>query len=154
MATNEIRFRRPKDHEILMQTLREDGKFSTLRDVMLFAAAVGYHQGRRESFQSAGEPVRYETMMDPTWAGPLMEMLAAAAYPEDPEILSPSRRQDQVTVFEEFVNGGLNYLQGELNVRKEPADVLCASLVIDALSDAVGKDLSMKDLVDELTWGS
>lgn len=138
-----------------MQTLRQEAGFQTLRDVLLFAAAVGHHEGRREPFTASGEPIRYEIMMDPIWAAPLLQMMATAAYPDDPEILAPSRIQEQVSVFEDYANGGLNYLQGELNVRRDSADVICASLVVDALADVdTAEGPSLVSLVNELTWGA
>jgi dnd system-associated protein 4 len=151
--TAEIRFRRPKDHELLIQTLRDEAEFPTIRDVLLFAAALGHANGRREPFQSSGEPIRFEQMMAPTWAQPLVEMLATAGFPDDPEILSSKRLQDQVTVFEEYANGGLSYLQGQMNTRRESADVVCSSLVVDALADIdLGEGPSVDELVDELAW--
>ena len=41
-SPGEVRARRPQAHEALMLQLQKDGRFPTFRDVLLFAAAVGF----------------------------------------------------------------------------------------------------------------
>ncbi|MCG7611530.1 hypothetical protein [Mycobacterium sp. CnD-18-1] len=62
-AQGEVRARRPQQHEALMQEMQNEAKFPTYRDILLFAAAVGFHQQRRVSFTaSSGDPIRYEVL--------------------------------------------------------------------------------------------
>lgn len=154
MATGERRVRRPKDKEILIQTLQTDAGFPRIRDVLLFAAALGFHRQRRQPFAESGEPIRWDTLTDPAHAKTLIATIAAASNPEDPEILASGREDERVTIFEEYANGGLEVLQGEINKRKEPTDQVCLSLVADVIADAANHSrLSIDSLVDELSWG-
>ena len=130
------RVRRPERHEVLIQQLRNDAGFPAMRDVMLFAAGVGFGQGRRVPFDKSGEPIRYEILTNDALAEPFVSMLAAVTKEGDPEILDASRLPERITIFEEYANGGLEYIQEQLNTRREPLDVIIRSLTTEAVSDA------------------
>lgn len=132
----DVRIRRPQAHEALIQEMRsEDVGFPTMRDVLLFAGAVGIRYQRSANLGSpAGEPIRYETLTAPGFAEALVSMIAASEV-DDPEILDNTRLEERVKIFERFVCGGLEYIQELMNVRSQPVELVVADLVTDALSE-------------------
>lgn len=130
----EARVRRPKDkEELIQQMLAEgDGPFTTMRDVLLFAAAFGWHRQRHESLGEAGEPIRYEVFRRSATAEAFIDSLAAISHPEDPSILADNRLPERIELFEEYANGGLAELQGEINASRSTVTEVLAGLVRQA----------------------
>lgn len=154
-AQPEVRVRRPQAHEALMQELQNEGSFPTYRDILLFAAAVGFSQERRLPFTgTSGDPIRYETMTIPAFSDTLINMLAANEVPEDPEVMDGSRIEERVKIFEEYANGGLEYIQDQVNVRHKPANLVVIDLAAEALSaDGGTRPASVDELLGGVTWG-
>ncbi|MFF4198843.1 DNA phosphorothioation-associated protein 4 [Nonomuraea sp. NPDC001831] len=127
----EQRVRRPKGHETLIQQLSKDGDgpFTSMASTLLFAASVGYAHGRRKEFSDTNEPIRYEVFRRSPTAEAFIDSLGVLEHPGDPSILSEERLGERVTIFEEYANGGLNYIQGEINASK--------SRVMDVLLEMV-----------------
>ena len=152
--TNEVRARRPKAHELLMQELHAEGLFSTFRDLLIFAAAVGFQQRRRVPFAaSAGDPIRYEVLTGPGFSDTLISMIAANVVSDDPEILDETRIEERVRIFEEYASGGLEYIQEQVNVRHQPAALVAIDLVTEAFEQDSGAiAVSVEDLLSGVTW--
>lgn len=149
MSMVDPRVRRPERHEVLIQRLRNDAGFPAMRDVMLFAAGVGFAQARRVPFDKSGEPIRYEILTGDAMAEPFVSMLAAVTNEGDPEILDTNRLPERITIFEEYANGGLEYLQEQLNTRREPLDVVVRSIAVEAVSDAgTVRGATIEELLD------
>ncbi|MBS2966562.1 DNA phosphorothioation-associated protein 4 [Actinocrinis puniceicyclus] len=147
------RVRRPQQHEGLLAELRTDALFPTFRDVLLFAAALGSHIGRRVPLTSASEPIRYETLREPAFADALVNMIAANEPPRDPEIMDHTRLAERIRIFEEYVNGGLEYLQEQINVRHQPADVVVIALTTEAFEhDGGAEAVSVDELLSGVNW--
>lgn len=153
-ATGDVRVRRPNQHEALIIELRDDAAFSTIRDTLLFAAAVGVRMARRVAFTAVGgDPIRYETLTGPTFSDALISMLAAKEAPDDPEILDSSRLEERVRIFEEFANGGLEYVQEQVNIRHQPASQVVIALATEALAEDAGAEpASIDELLGGVTW--
>lgn len=150
-VSSDVRVRRPQRHEALMQQMRADAGFVTYRDILLFAAGLGVLQQRRLSFEGTAEPIRYDTLTDPSFAEALVNMIAAIEYPDDANVMSVERLGDRVHAFEEYANGGLEYLQEQINIRHQPVDLVVVSLVTDALAHAAAAEPAS---VDELLGGA
>jgi len=151
MSGSEQRVRRPEQHEALIQHLRDEGGFPTMRDILLFAAGVGFANGRRVPLQKPGEGIRYEVLVNDSLADPFVSMLAAVTHPDDPEILDSARLDERVKIFEEYANGGLEYIQEQANSRHLPYDVIVRSLATEALDDTrTAEPASISDLLDPL----
>lgn len=149
MSVIDPRVRRPERHEVLIQQLRNDAGFPAMRDALLFAAGVGFAQGRRVPFDKSGEPIRYEILTSDALAEPFVSMLAAVSTEGDPEILDAVRLPERITIFEEYTNGGLEYIQEQVNTRREPLDVIVRSLTVEAVSDAGEvRGVSIEELLD------
>jgi len=152
-ASADVRMRRPAAHEALMKELQDEGAFPTFRDVLLLAGAVGFRQGRRAAFTlTAGDPIRYETLSARTFSDTLINMIAVNTV-DDPEVMDESRLEERVRIFEEFANGGLEYIQEQTNVRHQPAALVVRDLVIEALDNEKGAEaVSVDELLDGLKW--
>lgn len=150
----DIRIRRPQQHEALLQELRDDGTFPTFRDILLFAAAVGAQVKRRVEFTSSGgDPIRYETLKEPAFSEALINMLAAYENPDDAEIMAGTRLGERLRIFEEYANGGLEYIQEQVNVRHEPAKLVVIALATEALSYTSGAEaVSVDELLSGVNW--
>jgi dnd system-associated protein 4 len=148
-----VRVRRPQQHEALLIELRDEAAFATFRDILLFAAAVGAHVQRRVAFTSSGEPIRYETLKEPMFSETLISMIAANEVADDPEIMDGARTGERVRIFEEYANGGLEYIQEQVNMRHEPANLVVIGLVTEALArSGVVEAVSVEELLNGIRW--
>lgn len=138
-----------------MLELQNEAHFPYFRDILLFAAAVGFRQDRRVSFTAAsGDPMRYDTLTAPAFSDTLVNMIAANVVSDDPEIMDVARTEERVRIFEEYANGGLEYLQEQVNVRHQPAALVVIELVTEALTEGGGaKPVSVDDLLGGVNWG-
>ncbi|WP_152990248.1 DNA phosphorothioation-associated protein 4 [Sphaerimonospora mesophila] len=142
---SEPRVRRPKAHKTLIQQLgrEEEGPFKNMASTLLFAASVGYVRSRREKFSESEEPIRYEVFLrhSPT-AVAFIDSLGVLEYPGDASIMSEERLGERIAVFEEYANGGLSYIQGQINASK--------SRVMDVLLEMVRRASETQKKPDDL----
>lgn len=150
----DVRVRRPQQYEALLQQMRDEAGFSTFRDGLLFAAALGARLKRKAVLGSAaGDPIRYETLTTPVFAEALVSMLAANEFADDPEIMDDLRLEERIRIFEDYATGGLEYLQEQLNVRHQPIAAIVLDAVTEALSEGGGAAaVSVDDLLGGVTW--
>ncbi|MQS14750.1 DNA phosphorothioation-associated protein 4 [Streptomyces kaniharaensis] len=144
------RFRRPADHEKLLQDLSsKDGPFSAMYEAMMFAAALGKQKRKREEFKNTGEPIDLARVERRDFGEALIDMLAVVERPDDATILSDDCIRERIRIFEEYANGGLNYLQGELNASgRRDLTTLVSGLVMEALTATAAEE--KKDIVTDL----
>lgn len=137
-----------------MLELQTEGKFPTYRDILLFAAAVGFRQDRRVPFTaSSGDPIRSDVLMAPGFSDTLINMIAASVV-DDPEIMDDTRMDERFKIFEAYANGGLEYIQEQVNVRHQPAAMVVIDLVTEAFVDDSGaKPVSVDELLGGVSWG-
>jgi dnd system-associated protein 4 len=129
----------------------DEGPFSTLAQVLTFAAGLGYAEGRREQFTNSAEQIDFD-VFDRLGVGGLIDMLAATAY-EDLSILGPDHADERLTVFEEFANGGLEVIQSRLAQSKADLDSLL-SIILEREGDMMQEPNAGVDfdaVVSELT---
>ncbi len=142
------RVRRPKDKDELVERLRsrDGGAFAEIRDVLLFAAVVGFQEQRYEPLgdDNEGESIRWETFINRWFAEDLIGMIAVA-HSEDKEIASRDRIGDQLRIFEAYANGGLMVLEEKLERLKldEPIEGVLEVLQSDR-GAATGVDVLIK----------
>ncbi|MFD0315600.1 DNA phosphorothioation-associated protein 4 [Streptomyces flavalbus] len=132
----ELRVRRPKDkEELILQLLvppEGEGLFGTRAEVLVFAAALGWSRNSRVELKEFAEPIRFEVFRKMPTVEAFIEGLAVMAEPGNPEILSDARASDRLRIFEEYANGGLAVIRGELNTTRATA----ADALIDLVRDA------------------
>lgn len=153
---SDYRVRRPGDKEPLITRLTSgDSKtFPTIKDLLVFSAALGRSHDRRTPLAAAGsDPVRLDTFTRDSSVDYFMFALAISEVPDDPEIVAEERTADRIKIFEEYANGGLDVLQGLLNARPHLSeDDAIASIASEASRTADG-DQEAPDLTafaDEL----
>jgi dnd system-associated protein 4 len=105
----------------------EEGPFSTLAQILAFAAGLGYAEGRREPFTNSGEQIDFD-VFDRLGVDGLIDMLAATEH-EDVSILGSDHADERLTMFEEFANGGLGVIQSRLTQSKADLDSLLAIIL-------------------------
>ncbi|MFA7265060.1 MAG: DNA phosphorothioation-associated protein 4 [Candidatus Nanopelagicales bacterium] len=103
--------RRPADKEELLQRLvdRESGAFPTMRDALVFAAALGWRRQMRIPFRESAGTIEYATLINRFGTEDLL-MVMSFAETGDAQVLGANRLADRITIFEEFANGGLQKL--------------------------------------------
>jgi dnd system-associated protein 4 len=136
-----------------MLELRDEAAFATFRDILLFAAAVGAQMNRRVPLTGTGEPIRYETLKEPMFSETLINMIAASEVDDDPEIMDGSRTGERLGIFEEYANGGLEYIQEQVNMRHEPANLVVIGLVTESLArSGAAEAVSVEELLSGVSW--
>lgn len=139
------RVRRPKAKEELIAELRDEqrGAFREIRDVMLFAGALGFDRKRYEPFtENAVGDIRWETWTNRTFTEEMVRLIAVA-HTDDKEIAAADRQGEQIAIFEAYANGGLMVLD----------DALRASPTMTALEvvlDLIGRTKSESTGVDAI----
>src|SRR5262249_19994187 len=99
------------------------------------------------------DPIRYETLTVPPFSEALINMIAANDVPDDPEIMDSSRLEERIRIFEEYANGGLEYIQDQVNVRHQTANLVGIALVTEALSASGGaRPVSVDELLSGVSW--
>jgi dnd system-associated protein 4 len=91
--------------------------------------------------------------MAPGFSDTLINMIAANVV-DDPEIMDDTRMDERFKIFEEYANGGLEYIQEQVNVRHQPAALVVIDLVTETFADDSGaKPVSVDELLGGVTWG-
>jgi dnd system-associated protein 4 len=120
------RVRRPADKDELLNRLtsrEENGPFTTYKDAMVFAAALGYANRRREPFSKSSEPIDWSVFSG--FGDEALVNMLPIAEEERLELLAPERFDERIRWFEEYANGGLSLLQQRLaSSTQEPLDII------------------------------
>ena len=125
---NDNRVRVPKQHQEFIQKLIDNdegtGPFRTQADVLAFAAAIGAQYAQVEPFGEHNEPIRQE-VFDRAGYDTLINLLAIHNS-EDPIVLANTKEKEgeRITIFENYANGGLNWLKKELTGHVDYTDGL------------------------------
>lgn len=115
---------RNKQHEQMVQQLKtpDEGKgvFGTFRELMCFAAVLGYQMGRRTSIpdNSRGPDIMIEEFNRNDSVD--LIYLMAVAESKSADILKSDSEIDMVTIFEEYANGGLEIIKSWMTQYNDP----------------------------------
>jgi dnd system-associated protein 4 len=124
MAEQPRRVRRPKDKEDLVQRLTDgkDAVFPTYRELLIFAASLGFFHEQKKGFTSSAEPIPWSYFAN-TPGEQLVDMLTAATV-SDPSALGSTAEHFnlRLELFEQYANGGLEILHKELQLSNAPPD--------------------------------
>lgn len=132
------RFSPPKDKVDLIKALTaDDSPFSEMRDVVFFAAVVGYREKRRVPLSGKGEAIRWDVMKNRYATEELTDMLAVMQDPEDREMLSAARHDDRIAILEEYANGGLEFLRERIH---EAGAVPLQTVFVQLVQEYLGGD--------------
>ena len=114
--------RRSEVHVDLMKQLtgtapyrQQEAAFKFMYDVLVFAASVGFKLQKRVAIDKfVSDPIPYSTMKSNEYFETLLSTIAVLTFEGDHTCLSDDRLVERVRVFEEYANGGLDYLQEQL----------------------------------------
>ncbi len=126
------RIRRPKDFEDFMAKLCKKGEgktqiFATLKDCLVFCAALGAKHDRKEPFTDSAEPIMLHLF---SGEYDMAFINALAIYDtKDAKVIDPSRENERIKIFEEFASGGLHILKSELGNLDMDVEQLMVSLI-------------------------
>lgn len=110
------RIQRASDKEEIIKLLMADqlGIFREIWRLMLFAAQVGFRNGRREPLKSfdSGKGIDQSTFGNcPAWPGLLYLTALVEAGRSDILAGAMDREDERIAIFQEYSNGGLSILQ-------------------------------------------
>lgn len=110
------RIHRASDKKRIIEALTSDGTpaFREIWRLLLFAAALGFKNGRRERLvnMDSGEAIRQELFGNsPAWPGILYLMGLVETSATDVLMASEEAEDQRIKVFEEYANGGLAILE-------------------------------------------
>ncbi len=126
MASRAHNINRSRVHEAMVQKLSmqklpgaDRALFPTIRELLCFAALLGYSEGRRTPLdKTAGvEDVSYQ-QFERGDAEDLIYLIALAEE-KDPDILKDGEESRCAEIFEEYANGGLEIINDALLRRGE-----------------------------------
>lgn len=120
------------------------GAFREIRDVILFAGALGFQRDRYEEFTDSAEPIRWDTWTNRTYTEELVRLIAVA-HAEDKEIAAPDRQGEQIAIFEAYANGGLSVL--EEAIRDTPTQTPL-EVVLDLISQTKNESRGVEAIID------
>lgn len=124
--------RRPTQYEQHLQVLTQE-VFETMRDSLVFCAALGFSENRREGFAAMPNPISWSTMAGNQFFEQVLFMITAATSGESPEALGDDGIRERVRSFEEFACGGLSIIANEMARGVSGEDVIL-SLITRKLS--------------------
>lgn len=110
------RIHRAKDKEGIITDLTapEFGVFKEIWRLLIFAAAIGFHNGRRDPLEAVdqGKGIDQATFGNsPTWPGILYLLSLNETQTEEVMRATEEAEDLRIRIFEEYANGGLSILQ-------------------------------------------
>jgi dnd system-associated protein 4 len=106
--------RRPKQFEEMLKKLCQDQEriFATYKEAIVFAACLGFQEGRRVAFDKTSESVRLEVFHG-DYDLAIMRCIGLAET-RDPTIMGTARQAECLRIFEEYACGGMAILEAEV----------------------------------------
>lgn len=112
---------RSKQHEPMVQRLghqhlnnMKSSIFPTFRELMCFAALLGFSESRRIKLDEKYEKIGIENVVWENHPAQDIIFLIALAESKDPNILRDGHETECVKIFEEYANGGFEVIQDAL----------------------------------------
>ena len=117
------------------------GVFTATRELGAFAAGLGFRRGLRRPVETNGREIKLEVFSRvPSGGGDLVDALAVAAT-RTAAVLTPERAHERATIFEEFMNGGLEYIAGFANEGESDLDVIARLVKSEHAPEDAQKDV-------------
>jgi len=105
--------------------------FGTIRDLLCFAAFLGFHLNRRESLEGHQTEVIPEEVFSKNEDALDCLRLVSLAEAKDQSIFEEERLNEMVQIFEEYAHGGMRVIQRY--IMELPTDILGADAIIEGL---------------------
>jgi len=123
------RFYVQKDRHQLFQRLsdKEVGVFEHLKDVFVFAAALGYRHERRRPIESERQHVGFWHYLSESRDVPLLQSIAVA---ETGGLEVLGSQNDIILIAEEYANGGIELLEQMRSIDRDASLINVATEVL------------------------
>ena len=106
------RVRRPANFEEMMTELtKEKGVFKSYKDLLVFAACLGYKRNKRVEFSKSSEPINLQ-IFSGRFDQAVINSLAVAVT-KDANVMGDEQDGQRIVIFEEYACGGLEILMDE-----------------------------------------
>lgn len=105
--------------------------FPTIRELMCFAAVLGFENDRRSKLQDATNDTEGRIFLNSQQSLDLIYLIALAAE-KDGEILREENEDRMIQVFEEYAQGGFEIL--EQWMKEKPGDLYGNEALLEAFS--------------------
>ena len=155
MATNDRiyideKFLPLADHLVKRQipgTEREEGVFTDTKELVVFAAGIGYRNKRTHDVQKKGREIKLSAISRIKLGGADIVDAMAVAVDGSISVLHPDQEKRRAEIFESYVNGGLSYLAGMVDEGKSALQVIAT--VVKSEHDPEASTDDAIDLISE-----
>jgi dnd system-associated protein 4 len=146
------RIRRPSDDETFIKELtsEENAPFATIRDLLVFAAALAFNRGLpRRKFEKSAEPIPLQIFENAS-LDKFIDMLALVSS-DDHNVLTDERLPERIAMFEEFAASGIEALRREMDVGNRSSLDVLRDLTLDQFKASKGAaETKLDHLISEL----
>ena len=105
-------------------TERVEGVFTDTKELVVFAAGLGYRNKRTHELQKNGREIKLSAISRIKLGGSDIVDSMAVAVDGSVTILHPDNEKQRAEIFESYVNGGLSYLEGMVDEDKTALQVI------------------------------
>jgi dnd system-associated protein 4 len=139
------RIRPPKKFESLMNDLIEDDYFATKQQLLMFCAAIGFKNGKRNSLSNPGEGIRFSIFQDRN--DHVFFYALAIAEHDSIDCLDKSndKYEDPIALFEEYACGGLAILNAAISDKPTGRDEIIQEFIQPFIEDEENSGLSVAE---------
>jgi dnd system-associated protein 4 len=107
------RVRRPADFDQILSDLTVSGGiFKTYKDVLVFAASLGFKRQFKKEFSKTSEPIELH-IFHADFDQSVLNCIGVAET-SDHKILANERDAEKIRIFEEYAYGGLEIMKNEI----------------------------------------
>lgn len=96
-----------------------EGVFQDTRELAVFAAGLGYRHKQRFAVREAAREIKLSAIERIPLGGTDIVEALSVAHAENVSVLAPDKALERATIFEEFMNGGLERIAAAIG--DEPA---------------------------------
>lgn len=150
--------RRSIDFETIVRRLAEEphpdaGRaiFPTMRELMCFAAVLGFENDRRHPLQSKTAEIDGRNFANSPQALDLLYLIALASK-KDAEVLRDENEDEMISIFEEYAQGGFEVLQGWLKDKPEDPNGDQAILAALGKYGFLSKPEEVESVINDITF--
>ena len=123
--------------------------FKTMRELLCFAALVGYERGVRQPLKTKSEtPIPSRVFETNDLAMDLIYLIALSET-KSSEVLKSENETEAITIFEEYASGGLSCINDWLS--NTPTDAYGDVAIINALQELGLMEQSENDANEQIT---
>jgi len=125
--------------------------FSTMREVLCFAAVLGFEYDRKRPLQSQTYEIDGRIFSNSPQALDLLSLIALA-HSRNIDILREENEEQMIEIFEQYAQGGFEIIEGWL--REKPEDLDGDQAIVAALSKNgfLSAPSAVADVIDDVSF--